>query len=142
MYLAGSVRIKLEYYENSGIAALWLGWAPADDDPPDPAPGTIVVDDADMSFVKGGSATAWRKASEGHRGQLTWTCINDRRRHNYNWARWFPLLEPRRYEVLVTISDRCSTTSDARYWVSLSDVTFERYVSRLIAFDAVKWEPR
>ncbi len=26
--------------------------------------------------------------------------------------------------------------------VSLADVTFERYVSRLIGFDAVKWEPR
>lgn len=27
-------------------------------------------------------------------------------------------------------------------YVSLSDVTYESYVSRLIAFDAVKWEPR
>jgi hypothetical protein len=27
-------------------------------------------------------------------------------------------------------------------YVSLADVTFEPYVSRLIAFDAVKWEPR
>jgi hypothetical protein len=27
-------------------------------------------------------------------------------------------------------------------YVSLSDVTFEPYVSRLVAFDAVKWEPR
>ena len=27
-------------------------------------------------------------------------------------------------------------------YVSLSDVTYETYVSRLIAFDAVKWEPR
>jgi hypothetical protein len=26
--------------------------------------------------------------------------------------------------------------------VSLADVTFERYVSRLVGFDAVKWEPR
>jgi len=27
-------------------------------------------------------------------------------------------------------------------YVSLADITHERYVSRLIAFDAVKWEPR
>lgn len=27
-------------------------------------------------------------------------------------------------------------------WVSLSDVTFEPFLSRLIAWDAVKWEPR
>jgi len=26
--------------------------------------------------------------------------------------------------------------------VSLADITHEPYVSRLIAFDAVKWEPR
>jgi len=27
-------------------------------------------------------------------------------------------------------------------YVSLADVTYEPYVSRLVAFDAVKWEPR
>jgi hypothetical protein len=27
-------------------------------------------------------------------------------------------------------------------YVSLADVTFEPYLSRLIAFDAVKWVPR
>jgi hypothetical protein len=27
-------------------------------------------------------------------------------------------------------------------YVSLADVTFEPYLSRLIGFDAVKWEPR
>jgi hypothetical protein len=27
-------------------------------------------------------------------------------------------------------------------YVSLSDVTYESYLSRQIAFDAIKWEPR
>jgi hypothetical protein len=178
MYVAGDVPVKLEYYESSGIAALWLGWTRSADDPPSPAPGTVVVDDADMSFVKGGSATAWHRAPEGYRGQTTWTRNNDQQRYNYNWARWFADLRPGRYEVFVYIPERYSTTSNARYWVahrdgftlrrvdqsangdrwvslgtywfqgsrkdyvSLSDVTYERYVSRLVAFDAVKWEPR
>jgi hypothetical protein len=103
---------------------------------------------------------------------------NDRVRPNYNWARWYPALAARKYEVLVYIPHRFSTTSSARYWVShaggttlrvvnqsaysdqwvslgtyrfqgnkndyvsLADVTFEPYLSRLIAFDAVKWVPR
>jgi hypothetical protein len=31
---------------------------------------------------------------------------------------------------------------DGSDYVSLADVTFEAYHSRLVAFDAVKWEPR
>jgi hypothetical protein len=99
-------------------------------------------------------------------------------RANYNWARWYPGLAAGRYEVLVYIPDRYTTTAHARYWVShaggltlkvvdqsangdrwvslgtfqfrgtgddyvsLADVTYEPYLSRLIAFDAVKWVPR
>jgi hypothetical protein len=99
-------------------------------------------------------------------------------RSNYNWARWYPDLAAGRYEVLVHIPKRYSTTTRARYWishskgytlrivdqsahsgrwvslgtyrfrgnrkdyVSLADVTFEPYLSRLIAFDAMKWVHR
>jgi hypothetical protein len=35
----------------------------------------------------------------------------------YNWARWVPVLEPGRYEVLVYIPADQSTTSNAQYWV-------------------------
>ena len=178
IYLAGNVPIKLEYYESTGIAALWMGWEPAGDDTPPPSPGTVIVDDRDAGFVKGGSATGWHTAPEGHGGGLTWTRNNDRSRYNYNWARWYPDVAAGRYEVFVYIPYRYTTTSNARYWVShrdgftlrrvdqsangdrwvslgtywfrgerrdyvsLADVTYERYVSRLIAFDAVKWEPR
>jgi hypothetical protein len=126
----------------------------------------------------GGASSGWRTANEGYGGRLTWTRNNDRERYNYNWARWYPTLTPGRYEVLVYIPERYSTTSSARYWVahadgyaprsvdqsrngsrwvslgtyrfdggndeyvSLSDVTFEPRLSRLIAFDAVQWVPR
>jgi len=177
IYLSGDVPIKMEYYEHGGLASAWLTWD-RDDGPPPPPPGTIVVDDADQGFVKGGSTTGWHTAAEGYGGRLTWTRNNDRRRTNYNWARWYPDLAPVRYEVFVYIPERYTTTSNARYWVShrdgytlrrvnqstngdrwvslgtywfrgsrddyvsLADVTYEQYRSRLIAFDAVKWEPR
>ena len=178
MYVAGDVPIKMEYYENDGVAAARLTWTRVDDDTPAPPPGVVIVDDTGRGFVKGGSATGWRTAAEGYDGRLTWTRNNDQRRHNYNWARWFPGLAAGRYEVFVYIPERYTTTSNARYWVShhggftlrqmnqstngsrwvsigtywfrgtrddyvsLNDVTDEPYVSRLIAFDAVKWVPR
>jgi hypothetical protein len=109
---------------------------------------------------------------------LIWTWNNDRQRPRYNWVRWYPDLEPRRYEVFVYVPERHATTLKARYWishsggyklrivdqsghggrwvslgtyrfrgnrsdyVSLADVTFEPYLSRLVAFDAVKWVHR
>jgi hypothetical protein len=144
-----------------------------------PAPvDAVIVDDVDAAFVRRGSATGWRTVPEGHGGRLIWTYNNDYARTNYNWARWYPHLAARRYEVFAYIPDRYTTTSRAHYWVShrdgytlrvvdqsangdrwislgtywfrgtdddyasLSDVTEEAYLSRLIAFDAVKWEPR
>jgi hypothetical protein len=169
----GAVPVKLEYYENAGLAVAELSWSP------DGVPSEgVIVDDTDPGFVYGGAPAGWREVSEGYGGHLTWTWNNDWQRTDYNWARWFPFLSPGRYEVFVYIPERYSTTSSARYlvahadgytsrlvdqstngdrWVSLGTYNFngsnEEYVSltdatgearrtRLIAFDAVKWEPR
>jgi hypothetical protein len=138
----------------------------------------VIVDDRDSGMTKGGTPGGWRYVAEGYNGSLTWTRNNDYARYNYNWARWYPHLAARYYEVFVYIPYRYTTTSSARYWVrhahgytlrivnqstngdrwvslgtyrfvgngteyvSLSDVTYEPRVSRLVAFDAVKWEPR
>jgi len=169
----GSIPVKLEYYENTGGAVVRLSWAKAGG-----SPGTVIVDDRDAGFVKGGAASSWRTAAEGYSGRLYWTKNNDLVRPNYNWARWYPSLAAGRYEVFVYIPDKYTTTAGARYWVShsggltlkvvdqsangdrwvslgtfwfrgtrddyvsLADVTYEPYLSRLIAFDAVKWVPR
>jgi hypothetical protein len=178
----GSVPVKLEYYELGGDAVVQLSWdlVGASSSPdPSPAPaGTVIVDDVDGGFVKGGNPYGWRTVNEGYRDHLVWTKNNDVAQTNYNWARWYPNLAAGRYEVFVFIPERYTTTSSARYWVShaggytsrivdqstngdrwvslgtywfdggsdeyvsLSDVTGETRVSRLIAFDAVKWEPR
>lgn len=169
----------MEYYENDGVAAARLNWTAVDDVPPTPEPPSdaIIVDETDSGFVRGGSASGWRVAQEGYAGQLLWTRNNDRVRSRYNWARWYPDLLPGRYEVLVYIPERYTTSAHARYWVahrdgytlrvvdqstngdrwvslgtfhfngdgdeyvSLADVTYEPYLSRLIAFDAVRWDP-
>lgn len=173
----GDIPIKMEHYENGGVAVARLSWTDTDTSPPPPS-GSVIVDDTGSGFVKGGSYSGWRVAAEGYGGRLTWTRNNDYVRSGYNWARWYPSLAAGRYEVLVFIPYRYTTTSHARYWishaggytlrvvnqstngdrwvslgtywfdggsdeyVSLSDVTYEPRVTRLIAFDAVKWEPR
>ncbi len=174
IYVPGSAKVKMEYYENGGVAAAHLTWNRVGDDF---TPGTVIVDDTDPGFVKGGSRTGWHEAAEGYDGHLTWTKNNDRVRPNYNWARWYPDLKAGRYQVYVYIPQRYTTTAKARYWVShrdgytlrivnqsakggqwvslgtyrfrgssrdyvsLADVTYEPYLSRLIAFDAVRWTP-
>jgi hypothetical protein len=172
---AGGIAVKMEYYEHTGGAVAKLSWARTDGAP---APSTVIVDDGDAGFVKGGSAASWRRELEGYNGDLLWTKNNDYVRPNYNWARWYPNLKAGRYEVFVYIPHRFTTTAKARYWishadgyklrivnqsaysnqwvslgtyrfqgnkndyVSLADVTYEPYLSRLIAWDAVKWVRR
>lgn len=178
LYVSGDVALKMEYYENTGLAAARLSWTGATGSVTEPPAGSIIVDDGGTGFVKGGAATAWHTQAEGYNGDLTWTRNNDWARYNYNWARWYPTLAAALYEVYVFIPERYTTTSGARYWVShrdgytmkivdqnstgsqwvslgtywfrgnssdyvsLSDVTYETYLSRLIAFDAVAFTPR
>jgi hypothetical protein len=177
IHVSGDVPIRMEYYENGGVASARLTWTRLDDTPI-PAPDEVVVDDDDPGFVKGGLATAWQREDAGYGGRLTWTRNNDRVRPNYNWGRWYPELSPGRYEVYVHIPVERSSTSNARYWVahyggytlrkvnqsanrgqwvslgtyrftgtrrdyvSLADVTYESYLQRQIAWDAVKWVSR
>ncbi len=180
LYLpAGPATIELQYYENGGLAVAQLSWTGGGTTPPTPPPsGTVIVDDRDSGFVKGGPASKWRYENEGYNNNLTWTTNNYNANSAYNWGRWFPQLSARSYEVFVYIPHRFTTTAKARYWinhadgytlrivdqsaysnqwvslgtyrfrgtgddyVSLADVTFEPTRSRLIAFDAVKFEPR
>ena len=111
----GPAPIKMEYYENMGLAVARLSWERISGPP---SPDEVVVDDTDPGFVTGGAATGWRVAYEGYGGRLTWTWNNDWQRPDYNWARWYPSLAPGHYEVFVFIPYRYTTTSGARYLVS------------------------
>ena len=178
IYLPGGpVTVEVQYFEKTGLAAVQLSWTSGTTPPPAPA-GTVIVDDVDPGFVKGGAAAGWRTVAEGYNGRLTWTYNNRTTQANYNWARWYPSLQAAWYEVFVYIPERYTTTAQARYWVrhaggytlrivnqstnggswvslgtfkfagnsndyvSLADITYETYRSRLIGFDAVKWEQR
>jgi hypothetical protein len=119
----GSVPIRLEYYENKGHAVVQLSWTLDD------AATGVVVDDTDRGFVQGGAPEGWRTVDEGYGGSLSWTWNNDWQRPSFNWARWYPQLRPGRYELLVYIPDRFTTTASARYLVAHGN----GYTSRLVS---------
>lgn len=178
LYLSGDVPIKMEYYENGGLASARLTWRKDDVEPPPPPSAAVIIDNGDPGFRSGGTASSWRSYAAGYNGSMLWTYNNDRTRSGYNWARWYPSLTAGRYEVFAHIPSQRATSRSARYWiahrdgytlkivsqysyndqwvslgtywfrgngseyVSLADVTGERYLSRMVGFDAVKWEPR
>ena len=123
IHLSGDITIELEYYENGGDAVAKLTWdgGAVPPSPPPPSGGTVIVDDRDPGFSKSGSTTGWRYVAEGYNNSLTWTRNNDWARYNYNWARWYPQLQARYYEVYAYIPYRYTTTSQARYWVRHAD---------------------
>lgn len=185
-HAGGNLDVRMEYFENTQLASAQLLWALQGTTPtyptptpPSPSRGTVIVDNQDSGFVRGGNATGWETANEGYNGQLNWSRNNKQEQSGYNWGRWYPqLVGGTRYEVFVFVPYRYSTTSNARYWishaggftqrsvnqsatggqwvslgtytfrgtqedyVSLSDVTNEQYLSRILAWDAMKWEPR
>jgi len=171
----GAVPVELQYFEKGGMAVAKLSWAAGSVTPP-PVAGTVIVDNSDAGFVKGGAPAGWRSVSGGQNGTMLWTYNNYSTQPYYNWARWYPSLAAYTwYDVYVNVPDLYTTTSKARYWVShangyslrvvnqdthggqwvwlgtfkfrgtsldyvsLADVTYEPYRTRLIGFDAIKW---
>ncbi|MGC9522868.1 MAG: PA14 domain-containing protein [Anaerolineae bacterium] len=170
---AGHHLVTLEYYENQGVAAARLSWVRADQ-----AVGRWRAEYHNYTSLAGQPVLVRNEAALDFNwgtGSPDPAVVNTDRFS----ARWYPILQPGRYEVRVHIPDRFSTTSRARYWiahsdgltlrvvdqsaasggewvslgtyqfqgdgseyVSLADITFELYLSRLIAFDAVQWLPQ
>jgi hypothetical protein len=119
IYLPGGpTPVRMEYYENGGVASAHLSWIGID---APSSPRAVIVDDTHLGFVRGGDTAGWRTSLEGYGGQLTWTWNNEREQPNYNWARWHPDLVSGLYEVQVYIPHRYATTSNARYWVVHAD---------------------
>lgn len=116
---SGPVPVRLEYYENGGLAELRLSWQRLHD-PVEPEAGSI-VDVNSTGFVFGGPEAEWNREAEGFNNSLFWTVSKSQIEAQYNWARWFPNLEPGAYEVSAYIPERFSTTAQARYWISHAD---------------------
>jgi hypothetical protein len=177
MYLTqGYHSVKMEYYENVYYAVAQLYWqaGPKPPTPPTPPTATVIVDDRDPGFTRGGPAAGWHWAPYGYRGQMSYT--HNANSVQENWGRWSPAL-PRagEYKVYVFVPRVHGTTTNARYkvyhagqadsypvnqaayfdqwvyigryyftatggeYVYLCDITYERYLTREIAFDAVKF---
>ena len=167
---AGPHNLKMEYFEEAGLAVARLWWEAG-------GPGggpDVIIDDLGPGFTKGGP---WRQAPIGYNGHMFWT--RNATATQENWGRWTPALSaPGMYEAYAYIPSNYATTRNARYtvyhngvwntrvinqyiysnvWVSLgtyrfsagggefvfmNDVTGEPYLSRQIGFDAVKFSYR
>jgi hypothetical protein len=121
----------MEYYENGGLAAARLAWAQEDENP---SPYGVIVDDTDPGFVKTGPWSGWRTADEGYGGHLTWTW-NKHELTRYQWPGpnygvWHPNLIPGRYEVLVYVPYRYTTSLEAGYVITHRDGHARRIVDQ------------
>lgn len=117
---AGDHRIRVEYYEQTGVARAKLTWSPGGTAPtPTPWPGgsaEVIVDNVSAGFAKGGPASSWRTSWCGYGGQSVWTLNNVYAVSN--WAKWTPALPTAgRYAVYVYVPSCNATTGNAVYRV-------------------------
>ncbi|MEJ2149267.1 MAG: PA14 domain-containing protein [Chloroflexota bacterium] len=82
--------------------------------------GYVLVDTYSTGFVRGGPPANWHLAAGGQGSDHLWTYGYNRLDGNYNWARWYPTLGPKAYEVFAFIPAGHGTTGSARYWVHTS----------------------
>ena len=107
--------LKVEYYDDMGVASVKLEWAPAKQ------PSWVMVDDTDPGFEKSGSPSQWRTAAAGYGDHVTWTLHDSMPETDGNWGRWSPHLTEGRYQVLAYISPGYGTTEQAQYIISYAD---------------------
>lgn len=140
----GEHQVKLEYYQRSGPATVRLRWGAmvptptvvpptaAPTPPPTATPlvrATVLVDEREAGFQRGGPASNWREASYGYGQHMLWT--RNTQSATSNWGRWTPALPgPGRYEVFVFIPDHYATTTAARYRLTHAGRQDERVVNQ------------
>jgi len=138
-YVRGETALKMEYYENRGLAAARLTWERVGPEPSPPATGTVIVDDTDPGFVRTGPWCDWQTADEGYGGHLAWSW-NTGWLVRWQWpgpnmGRWTPDLAPGRYEVFAYVPERYSTSSQARYVVAHRDGRVARIIDQSTSGD-------
>ncbi|HSM58565.1 MAG TPA: PA14 domain-containing protein [Candidatus Sulfomarinibacteraceae bacterium] len=120
----GAVPVRLEYFENAGLAQIALNWTRIAQQPtpsptqtptppptavPTPAPTSppvipppvpdpevvVVIDDQSPGFEYGGRPIDdWHEESGGIGGSFLWTWNSERLPTNYNWGQWRPNQTP------------------------------------------------
>jgi hypothetical protein len=131
----------LETREQGGIAAISLSWKlvadlqgnPIDDGlessqggvpgglPPEQNPGAIVVDWPSRNFLRGGPGKFWNLIQGGYSGNFWRTPNRQYNTQDYSYARWYPQVGPRRYEIYVYIPNLANVTTSATYYVHSQD---------------------
>ena len=138
---AGDHRIRVEYFEQIGVAVARLRWEPSGAAPaptPTPWPGgpaEVIVDNVSPGFVKGGPASSWRTAWCGYGSHSYWTFNNVYAVSN--WAKWTPTLPTAgRYTVYVHVPSCNATTTSARYQIYHAGMVHTVPVNQLIHYNA------
>ena len=128
---AGTMSVRMEYYEHTGYAVAQLNWASAETVAP--PVGAEIVNDESADFVQGGDGGEWLTSYEGGlNGQFSWTYNNREFRTGYNWGRWYPDVALGDYEVYTYIPIQEDLTTHARYGVSHAEGFTWRVVNQAV----------
>jgi len=139
MYLgAGEHRIRVEYYEQIGMAVAMLRWelaGPPAPPPPPSGPVEVIVDEYNPGFLRGGPASGWRNTTCGYGGHAYWT--QNSTYQVYNYGRWTPALpQAGRYTVYVFVPRCNATTTSARYRVYHAGERHDVWVNQSRYYDS------
>ncbi len=110
---AGNHTVKMEYFEQRERAVAMLSWTKTGG-----SSGTsIVVDNADSGFQRGGPSGSWGATSSvGYNGGMYWTYTTDAIAQT--WSRWVPgLPQSGNYRVEVFIPSRYAGSRQVQYRV-------------------------
>jgi len=131
IYLAaGTHQIRVEYFEDTGIAVCQVSWSPSGS----AAAVEIIVDDRDAGFIRGGPASGWYGRNYGYREHLFWTWNS--RTQVSNWGKWFPYVPTAgNWEVYVYIPSKYFGTKSATYSIYHNGVRHTRVVNQGRYFD-------
>jgi len=127
----GNHAIVVEYYERGGTAQAQVNWSLGSTPPPST---TIVVDDKEPAFTRGGNLSGFYKRYYGYNNHLFWVWNNTGT--SYYWGRWTPRLPaPGNYEVQVYVARYCFGTTSARYRIYHNGTRNDYTVSQALYYD-------
>ena len=128
---AGTHQLKVEYFEQTGVATCIVSWAGGS---VTPTTTEVIVDDRDSGFVWGGPSGSFYSRSTGYAGHLYWTWNS--RTTLSNWAKWIPNLPTAgNWEVLVYIPSRYHGSKSARYTIRHNGISHEKVVNQNIYYN-------
>jgi hypothetical protein len=126
---AGTHTVTVEYYEHGGVAQAQLSWSLGST-----TPGTVVVDDLDAAFTRGGNLAGFHERAFGYRDHLFWVWNNTSA--TYYWGKWTPgLPAPGNYEVQVYVPRYYFGSKSALYRVYHNGTRDDKVVSQAIYYD-------